>query len=218
MDAIYPGQVPLHKVNFNAKFEYEFVANFKVLQSIFDKFGIDRHIPVDKLVKAKYQDNLEFVQWMKRYYDTHASNTDYNAVERRREAAAKAPKGSRKQAAAPPTVVPAAAATTTTAQASQPVVTKPAVARKENQPLQPVQKSRGSDGARLKELQEQVTAMKLTIDGLEKERDFYFGKLREIEIQCQNNETVYPDFVKVIEKILYATDDEFVAADEVANV
>lgn len=42
MDAVFPGQVPLHKVNFNAKFEYEFVANFKVLQSVFDKFGIDR--------------------------------------------------------------------------------------------------------------------------------------------------------------------------------
>jgi RP/EB family microtubule-associated protein len=42
MDALYPGQVPLHKVKFDAKLEHEFVANFKVLQSLFDKFGIDR--------------------------------------------------------------------------------------------------------------------------------------------------------------------------------
>lgn len=47
--------------------------------------------------------------------------------------------------------------------------------------------------------------MKLTVDGLEKERDFYFGKLREIEILCQGNESANPEFVKTIEKILYVS-------------
>lgn len=71
MDAIYPGTFNLSKVKWGAKFDYEFVENYKVLQSAFDKNGVKRHIEVsekcsnqilqvDKLVKAKYQDNLEF--------------------------------------------------------------------------------------------------------------------------------------------------------------
>ncbi len=36
------------------------------------------------------------------------------------------------------------------------------------------------------ELQKQVTQLQVTVDGLEKERDFYFSKLRDVEILVQN--------------------------------
>lgn len=42
-----------------------------------------QYIPVDKLVKCKMQDNLEFLQWAKKYWDSHFSGGEYNAVERR---------------------------------------------------------------------------------------------------------------------------------------
>lgn len=33
-----------------------------------------------------------------------------------------------------------------------------------------------------------MTEMKLKVDGVERERDFYYDKLRDIEILCQMNE------------------------------
>ena len=43
----------------------------------------------------------------------------------------------------------------------------------------------GAVVAQIEELGQQVLDMKLTIEGLEKERDFYFGKLRDIEVGRQ---------------------------------
>jgi RP/EB family microtubule-associated protein len=40
-------------VKFNSRHEYEYVQNFKVLQSVFDKHKIDNHIPVERLIKSK---------------------------------------------------------------------------------------------------------------------------------------------------------------------
>lgn len=48
--------------------------------------------------------------------------------------------------------------------------------------------------------------MKLTVDGLEKERDFYFSKLRDIELICQEHESENSPVISGIIGILYATE------------
>ena len=63
--------VPLSKVEFNTIHEYEYITNFKVLQNAFAAHGIDKVVPVERLTKMKFQDNLEFMQWMKKYWDAH---------------------------------------------------------------------------------------------------------------------------------------------------
>jgi len=70
--------------------------------------------------------------------------------------------------------------------------------------------------AELAEKEEAAADLQLNVDALEKERDFYFGKLRDIEILCQERETDDVDenmasLIDTIKKIMYATDD---AAEE----
>lgn len=48
--------------------------------------------------------------------------------------------------------------------------------------------------------------LKSTIQDMEKERDFYFGKLRNIEVICQEKEGEEDQTLMKIMDILYATD------------
>ncbi len=68
--------------------------------------------------------------------------------------------------------------------------------------------------SKIGELSEQVAELRGSVEGLEKERDFYFGKLRDVEVLLQGYEGPGKSTVDAIFKILYATDDDFVAVDE----
>jgi len=210
IDSIYPGTVQLSKVKFSAKQEHEILHNFKILQAAFAKNKLDRHIEVEKLSKKNsFQMNLEFIQWMKILHDQQVGTgaTDYNAEERMKQAGVK-PMEASKLGGAPRRSAPAVSA-----------------AKKEN--VQPARASVAGQGhtstskaaplepsAREKELELEVTDLKLTVDGLEKERDFYFGKLRDIEILCQTHEDQNMPFLRNVLDILYQTEDDFVTPSD----
>ncbi len=46
LDYAFGQRVPMQKVNWKAKFEYEFIANMKVFQNTLEKLGITRKIDV----------------------------------------------------------------------------------------------------------------------------------------------------------------------------
>ncbi|CAA7401887.1 unnamed protein product [Spirodela intermedia] len=86
IDMIHPGILPMHKVNFEAHAEHDMIHNYKLLQDAFNKLNIQKHVEVNKLVKGRPLDNLEFLQWLKRYWDSMnggAVNGTYDPVERR---------------------------------------------------------------------------------------------------------------------------------------
>jgi len=189
MDSIY-GDVPMSRVKMNAKQEYEYLANFKVLQGIFKSRKIDKPIPVDRLVKCKMQDNLEFVQWIKRFWDSNYGGHPYDPVARRKGA---------------PMEIPATVA---------PIRTAPAGRAGGRTPVGGP-RAGSAAGGQVAALQNQLNEMRTHLEGLEKERDFYFQKLRDIEILVQTQgeltESGEPDdqTLKDIQRILYTTEDGF---------
>lgn len=214
IDACHPGAVLMRKVNWAARDEHQCVPNFKVLQQAFDKVGIQRHIEVDKLVRGKYQDNLEMLQWIKTYFDRTCQGADYNAYSSR--FSDKLPEWARPADGSLPPRSPVRPAPSPgvsqprQARASQPRMLSGGDGRRNGQS--------GYAGDTLVEeherLREEVVDLKITVDGLETERDFYFQKLRDVEILCQAWEE-RPDptmtvsqFVKDCQRILYMKDDE----------
>ncbi|KAL8211053.1 hypothetical protein R6Q57_005490 [Mikania cordata] len=209
MDAAHPGIVPIHKVNFDAKSEYDMIQNYKVLQDVFNKLKITKHIEVSKLVKGRPLDNLEFMQWMKRYCDSVSGcgHHNYNPMERRE--ACKGGKDVSKKSAPPQS----ARGTTTTAPKSHP-------SRRGDAPPPvhstgpPAKSVKPSSNASVSAYDQQITELKLTMDSLEKERDFYFAKLRDIEILCQSPNISNLPAIEAITRILYAAEEDASIVEE----
>jgi len=216
MDMLFPGSVQLKKVKFNTKLEHEYINNFKVLQNSFKSTAVDKIIPVDKLVKGRFQDNFEFVQWFKKFFDANYGGQEYDALAMR--GGEQVGTGGTKMGGARPGAG-RSAVTSMPKRASAPSAASRPAPRGAAGPG--ARATNGTSGgtsaaaqAQIEDLNNQMVEMKLTVEGLEKERDFYFGKLRDVEVLCQDNESVGGDLVRKILDILYQTEDGFAVPDE----
>lgn len=237
MDMLFPGSLVLKKVKFNSTLEHEYINNFKILQGAFKKTTVDKIIPVEKLVKGRFQDNFEFVQWFKKFYDANYDGREYDALGSRGGDSLGPVSGSGAAAATKrlvqPVKAPAARPVAATPKATPiaktaspaPHAAKLAPARvAASQPkVASSTKAGSSHGSReslgrVEELTTQLNELTVTVEGLEKERDFYFGKLRDIEVLCQEHEAEELQVVKQILDILYATEDGFVAPEDNGEV
>merc|ERR1719479_195611 len=77
---LFPNCVQLKKVKFKTKLEHEFIQNFKVLQAAFKRMQVDKIVPVDKLIKGRFQDNFEFLQWFKKFFDANYQGQEYDPL------------------------------------------------------------------------------------------------------------------------------------------
>ncbi|RFU79133.1 eb1-like domain-containing [Trichoderma arundinaceum] len=188
--------VPMSKVKFNVSGDYAYIQNFKVLQNTFLKHQVDKPIPVESLVKCKMQDNLEFLQWTKKFWDLNFPDHDYDAVARR--------KGGGPPAGSAPAPRAAVSSSAGARRGGVTPSTGPRLAAK------------AAPGPGVAALQAENATLKETVSGLERERDFYFSKLRDIELLIQQAVEEDPELekqedglVKHIQNILYSTEEGF---------
>jgi len=208
MDMLFPNSVPLKKVKFKTNLEHEYIQNFKVLQASFKKMGVDKIVPIDRLVKGRFQDNFEFLQWFKKFFDANYQGATYDPMGMRSGEPLGGGSG-----------VPKIGSGV----ARKPALTSPIKSKPIGKAMpkvnavkptsKPVNVSNRGD-VKVDELANQVLELKMSVEGLEKERDFYFGKLRDIEVMCQENDEQNPLITRILD-VLYATEEGFAPPDEV---
>ncbi|XP_012214470.1 microtubule-associated protein RP/EB family member 1 isoform X2 [Linepithema humile] len=225
MDMLFPGSVPLKRVKFKTNLEHEYIQNFKILQGGFKKMNVDKIVPIDRLVKGRFQDNFEFLQWFKKFFDANYSGAEpYDALAMRGgepmgSGGSNAPRGgsnAKPRISPRETVNSAKTAPRTTGMRGTSIFQADntnTLVNKVQPPYRPPPKNpavgnRGDTG-KVEELTAQLVELKMSVEGLEKERDFYFGKLRDIEVMCQDcdNSGDPPPIVQKILEVLYATED-----------
>jgi len=207
LDMLFENCVPMKKVKVQAKLEHEFIQNWKLLQTGFKKVGVDKTIPVDKLIKGRFQDNFEFCQWFKKFFDANYAGQEYDALSVRGGVqpladGKKAPTSSSRGMAAPSKSRSVSGPPKRTA---APKAASPAVKTTSKSVVNQVE---------IDNLTVELSEMKTNVDGLEKERDFYFGKLRDIEVLCQEEGAVGTNLSDKVLQILYATEDGFAPPEE----
>jgi len=157
-------------------------------------------------MKCKMQDNLEFLQWTKAYWNQNFPGDVYDAVGRRAGASVES------------------AGVNRTTNNSTPVRRAP-VSSGANRSVSGRGSSLGvgnisstyrssPDPSVVLTLQKELQEERNTIAALEKERDFYFGKLRDIEVLIQDTLTATPEmpeapFMKQVQGVLYNTEEGF---------
>lgn len=189
---------------------------------------------MDKLVKGKNQDNFEFVQWFKKFFDASSDGKDCGCPARPRDslspggpAAGQTKKnlgsGGRDNSFGQTSALKASRADSpvflkkiATITPTKPIVAhRTPVANKSG----PGMVKTGPGGIREDEfakLIQQINLLKMTVEDLEKEWDFYFGKLRNIKLISQQNKGESDPVLGRIVEILQmkATDEGFVTSNE----
>merc|ERR1719361_1572291 len=200
---LFPNCVQLKKVKFKTKLEHEYIQNFKVLQASFKKMQVDKIVSVDKLIKGRFQDNFEFLQWFKKFFDANYQGQEYDPMAARDGQDVGGTGGSRMPLA------------TSNGHSKMPARTAVAKRSPANRvPAAPRSRpigggTGGASAAQIEELNAQILEKNLTIEGLE--------KLRDIEVLAQEHEAVDGDssgFSQKVLGVLYATEDGFAVPED----
>lgn len=225
IDAIYPGSVPMNRVDFGAQLQHQNFENYKVLQEAFIKNGITQYIDVENLSAGKYMAVLEMLQWIYQYYEANKPSQPYDPQSRRHSKSRSIPKPSGRNLSTKSSVRKTDSPSHSGPQATIPSrkgtrTPNSSVSKTKNEvPIEPspsdeklAQENAAMSAdiaelkAKIKELKAEVKKSKEDYEEMIQERDFYYDKLRRVEDFCQDHED--DENINSVLAILYETDEK----------
>ncbi|EDW86441.1 uncharacterized protein Dwil_GK18120 [Drosophila willistoni] len=210
MDMMFPNSVPLKRIKYRTNLEHEYIQNFKLLQAAFKKMNVDKVIPIDRLVKGRFQDNFEFLQWFRKFFGANCNGRKYDAMAARDNQVMGFGAG------------PLSSTCKTGRATPRSIILNKDLdlLSSEVRPrVPPSGRSKSlSHGHIIPELFDEIKQMRIQVRDIEKDRNFYFSKLRDIEIVCQEtNDNDMQPFTQRILDILYHTTEGYASPLEVKN-
>uniref|UniRef100_A0A915PLF9 EB1 C-terminal domain-containing protein n=1 Tax=Setaria digitata TaxID=48799 RepID=A0A915PLF9_9BILA len=204
-ELLFPGKISLKKVKWNSRNEVDWIANWRILQTAWKDLGVKKAVPVERLLRAKFQDNFEFLQWFKKFFDANYDGHPYDALLARNGE-------------------PLPASWTTS---SRSVATKPSMSGRNNSLITSARRTPcntlgGTAAAKnptntvtlQRKYELMIQELKENLMELTKQRDFYYSKLRKVEVLCQKAEDSLTIPREQVLEILYETQEGFAVVDE----
>uniref|UniRef100_A0A182MEL1 Microtubule-associated protein RP/EB family member 1 n=1 Tax=Anopheles culicifacies TaxID=139723 RepID=A0A182MEL1_9DIPT len=219
MDVLFPGCLQLKRVKFCTNVEHDFLNNLRIFQNALVQMKVSKAVPIERLSKGRFQDNFEFLQWFKKFFDANYDGKEYD------------PKGARNNA-------PMGYGTPNTLRPSQRINTGTGAAVPATRPLKwaggtngstprlhtedkiapGAAEGGGSDGEsltgkgtkqleRISTLNEQIDELTIKIQDAEMSREYYYSKLVLIEnFINEQPEDSHDVFCEKVKEIMYATE------------
>ncbi|VIO89871.1 microtubule binding protein, putative [Brugia malayi] len=205
-ELLFPGKISLKKVKWNSRNEVDWINNWRMLQTVWKELGVKKGVPVERLLRCKFQDNFEFLQWFKKFFDANYDGRQYDALRARNNE-------------------PLPASWTAS---SRPVPSKAHKIARNNSFATSTRREPCSSGRNIaaeipntitlqREYELMIQELKENVRILRNQRHFYHDKVRKIKLLCQNAQgsSVIPR--EEIMAILYETQENFVAPDQECN-
>lgn len=191
MDILFPGCIPLKRVKYCTNMEHDFITNLKIFQNSLVTMKVEKSVPIERLTKGRFQDNFEFLQWFKKFFDANYDGKEYDPQSARNFV----PMGF----GTPTTLKPSQRNNIAGGTAGVIIGTKPgagtrALDRKGSVLLTDLNKMKISEVS--DSLKEQFNNLAIEkedltekVSNMEMERDYYYQKLTQIEALVASEET-----------------------------
>ena len=218
IDALHPDSIQLGKVKFDATSENDIVNNYKILQEGLYANEINKNLNISQFLTKKVNSTLEMLQWLYQYSHLLLETISYDPFERRKHFKCKEPKLTKITAYYEPDYqepndkpeeyqYPPQKAQNQKKQPNYPHLSPP---KQRNANLSSSSSLSASSSTpesdrKIRHLERKVKKLEYELDATTKERDFYWKRLRQIELYCTNNDSTP---AQEILEMLYQTDSE----------